>query len=183
VAAMFALNRTSDRERPPLQLWYTDTMTDGILSRFVRPDSIVAITTDAGSAVLALDTDEGTEHQRSIRSKLAAYRRPLSARPAWHLVVVVPGEFRAAWMLRSIWALGHGSSPVPISPTARLTPCSGHSPQDTPPVRSGRCSRRRGGCCPRPSAPVPGLNCSPPAAVRRRTAPSRREDRPSRATV
>jgi hypothetical protein len=70
-------------------------MTGGVLSRFVRPDSIV-VSTDAGSAVLALEIDEGTEHQRSIRSKLAAYRRPLSSRPTWHLFVVVPGQHRAA---------------------------------------------------------------------------------------
>jgi hypothetical protein len=98
--AICALNRTRDRERPPVQLWYTDSMTGDILSRFVRPDSIAVVTTEAGSAVLALEIDEGTEHMRTIRSKLAAYRRPLSLRPAWHVLVVVPGSPRADWMVR-----------------------------------------------------------------------------------
>ena len=106
--AICALNRTSDRERPPVQLWFTDTMTADILGRFVRPDSVAVVTTDAGSAVLALEIDEGTEHIRTIRSKLAAYRRPLSLRPSWHLLVVVPGPLRADWMVRQAVAVDLG---------------------------------------------------------------------------
>jgi hypothetical protein len=105
VRAICALNRTSDRERPPVQLWFTDTMTADVLGRFVRPDSIAVVTTDAGSAVLALEIDEGTEHIRTIRSKLAAYRRPLSLRPSWHLLVAVPGPLRADWMVRQAVAV------------------------------------------------------------------------------
>ena len=100
VDAVCALNRSRDREHPPVQLWLTDTMTADILGRFVRPDSIAVVTTDAGSAVLALEIDEGTEHRRTIRAKLAAYRRPLAIRPNWHLLVVVPRPIRAAWMVR-----------------------------------------------------------------------------------
>jgi hypothetical protein len=106
--AICALNRTEDRERPPVQLWFTDTMTGDILGRFVRPDSIVVVTMDAGSAVLALEIDEGTEHIRTIRSKLAAYRRPLSLRPSWHLLIVVPGPLRADWMVRQAVAVDLG---------------------------------------------------------------------------
>ena len=106
--AICALNRTSDRERPPVQLWYSDSMTADILGRFVRPDSVAVVTTDAGSAVLALEIDEGTEHMRAIRSKLAAYRRPLSARPSWHLLVVVPSALRADWMVRQAEEVGLG---------------------------------------------------------------------------
>ena len=100
VDAVCALNRSRDREHPPVQLWLTDTMTADVLGRFVRPDSIAVVTTDAGSAVLALEIDEGTEHRRTIRAKLAAYRRPLAIRPNWHLLVVVPRPIRAAWMVR-----------------------------------------------------------------------------------
>jgi hypothetical protein len=75
-------------------------MSANVLGQFVRPDSITVVTTEAGSAVLAIEMDEGTEHRRTIRAKLAAYRRPIAIRPNWHLLVVVPGPIRAAWMVR-----------------------------------------------------------------------------------
>jgi hypothetical protein len=78
------------------------------ISRFVRPDSIALVTTEAGSAVFALEIDEGTEHRRIIRAKLAAYRRTLAARPAWHLIVVVPNSIRADWMARQAESLDLG---------------------------------------------------------------------------
>jgi hypothetical protein len=106
--AICALNRADDREHAPVQLWFPDSMTGDVLSRFVRPDSIAVVTTDAGSAVLALEIDEGTEHMRMIRAKLAAYRLPLSRRPAWHLIVVVPGPLRAEWMVRQSVAVNLG---------------------------------------------------------------------------
>ena len=108
VDAVCALNRSRDREHPPVQLWLTDAMTADVLGRFVRPDSIAVVTTDAGSAVLALEIDEGTEHMRMIRAKLAAYRRPLARRPSWHLIVVVPGIPRAEWMVRQAVAVNLG---------------------------------------------------------------------------
>jgi hypothetical protein len=43
-----------------------DTMTADALGRFVRRDSIAAVTTDAGSAVLAFEIDEDTENRRTI---------------------------------------------------------------------------------------------------------------------
>jgi hypothetical protein len=52
--------------------------------------------------------DEGTEHRRTIRAKLAAYRRPLAIRPNWHLLVVVPRPIRAAWMMRVAASLDLG---------------------------------------------------------------------------
>ena len=96
-------------------------MTADILGRFVRPDSITVVTTEAGSAVLALEIDEGTEHRRTIRAKLAAYRRPISIRPNWHLLVVVPGRIRAAWLVRVARSLDLGprSWAVTLSDLAR----------------------------------------------------------------
>jgi hypothetical protein len=108
VDAVIALNRSDDREQSPVQLWLTDAMTSDALGRFVRPDSIVLVTTEAGSAVLALEIDEGTEHSRLIRAKLAAYRRPIATRPNWHLVVVVPTPARAVWMARQVESLDLG---------------------------------------------------------------------------
>jgi hypothetical protein len=108
VDAVCALNRSDDREHSPVQLWLTDAMTADALGRFVRPDSIVLVTTEAGSAVLALEIDEGTEHSRTIRAKLAAYRHPLATRPNWHLVVVVPTSIRANWMVRQAASLDLG---------------------------------------------------------------------------
>ena len=109
VDAVIALNRSDDREHSPVQLWLTDSMTSDVLGRFVRPDSIVLVTTEAGSVVLALEIDEGTEHSRTIRAKLAAYRHPLATRPNWHLVVVVPPQARAVWMARQVESLDLGS--------------------------------------------------------------------------
>jgi Replication-relaxation len=109
VSAVCALNRTIDREHPPVQLWLTDSMSANVLGQFVRPDSITVVTTEAESAVLALEIDEGTEHRRTIRAKLAAYRRPLAISPNWHLLVVVPGPIRAAWMVRVAGSLDLGS--------------------------------------------------------------------------
>lgn len=108
VEAICALSRNDDRENAPVQLWLTDAMTAGVLGRFVRPDSIAVVATDEGSAVLALEIDEGTEHARTIRAKLAAYRRPLAVRPTWHLLVVVPGAIREAWMIRQAASLDLG---------------------------------------------------------------------------
>ena len=108
VEAARALNRSSDHEHPPAQLWLADSMTGDVLGRFVRPDSIVVVTTEAGSAVLALEIDEATEHSRTIRAKFAAYRRPIGLRPNWHLVVVVPSLMRADWMVRQAASLDLG---------------------------------------------------------------------------
>jgi hypothetical protein len=108
VDAVCALNRSDDREHSPVQLWLTDVMTADILGRFVRPDSIVLVTTEAGSAVLALEIDEGTEHSRTIRAKLAAYRHPLASRLNWYLLVVVPSPIRAKWMVRQAASLDLG---------------------------------------------------------------------------
>jgi len=108
VDAVCALNRSNDRERPPVQLWLADSMTGDVLGRFVRPDSITVVTTDAGSAVLALEIDEATEHSRTIRAKLAAYRRPVALRPTWHVVIVVPSMTRASWMTRQAASLDLG---------------------------------------------------------------------------
>ena len=108
VDAVCNLNRSPDREHPPVQLWLADSMTGDILGRFVRPDSIVVVTTEAGSAVLALEIDEATEHARTIRAKLAAYRRPLGLRPNWHVVIVVPSLLRANWMVRQAASLDLG---------------------------------------------------------------------------
>jgi hypothetical protein len=108
VDAVCALNRSGDREHSPVQLWLTDVMTADILGRLVRPDSIVLVTTEAGSAVLALEIDEGTEHSRTIRAKLAAYRHPLASRLNWYLLLVVPSPIRAKWMVRQAASLDLG---------------------------------------------------------------------------
>ena len=154
VDAVRALNRSSDREHPPVQLWLADSMTGDVLGRFVRPDSIVVVTTGAGSAVLALEIDEATEHSRTIRAKFAAYRRPIGLRPNWHLVVVVPSVSAPTGRFgrRPHWTSARkpGLSPAPTSPETRSTRCSGHSPQVHRRARSARCSSRPRGCtCPR----------------------------------
>ena len=115
---------------------------------FVRPDSIAVVTTEAGSAVLALEIDEGTEHTRTIRAKLAAYRRPLAIRPNWHLIVVVPSVIRADWMVRQAASLDLGPQAwvVTRADLARDSLDTVLRPLDSEPhrrARSGRCSSRR----------------------------------------
>jgi hypothetical protein len=46
VSAVCALNRTSDREHPPLQLLLTDSMSANVLGQFVPPDSITVVATE-----------------------------------------------------------------------------------------------------------------------------------------
>jgi len=101
VDTICVLNRTGDRERPAVQLWLTQSMCGNMLTRFLRPDGIALVTTDAGSAVLALETDEGTTQRPGVRATLAIYGRRLSTRPNWQLLVVVPTQLRAEWMMRS----------------------------------------------------------------------------------
>jgi hypothetical protein len=139
VSTVCALNQTDDCEHPPVQLWYAASMTTNILSRFLRPDSIVLVTTEAGSVVLALEIDEGLTAMRGVRTKLAAYRRPLASRPNWHLLVVVQSQLRAEWMLRQIRAirLGERTSVVTLAALAKsgldapLQQVSGSQPSQT----------------------------------------------------
>jgi len=139
-------------------------MAGRILGRFVRPDSVVVVTTDAGSAVLALEIDEGTTHQRTVRARLAAYRPPLSMRPSWHLLVVVPGQIRADWMVRAAAPLDLGPRAWVVTRTdltdGALDAVLRPSPHETPRARCCPCSSRRSGCYLSPSAPARGSNSS-----------------------
>lgn len=83
-----------------LQLWLTEPMTAGLLPPDVRPDSIVVMQLDGGSAVLCLEIDEATEHAPTIRARLDAYERALASRDGWHGLWVVPTEERLAWLRR-----------------------------------------------------------------------------------
>jgi hypothetical protein len=83
-----------------VQVWLTEPMTDGVLPADVRPDSIVLLQVDSGSAVLSLEIDEATEHSPTIRSRIAAYERALAGRTGWHVLWVVPTEERLGWIRR-----------------------------------------------------------------------------------
>jgi hypothetical protein len=64
------------------------------------PDGIVVLATAAGSGVICLELDEATQHAAPIRAKLGAYRQALAGRSGWHVLFVVPGPARAAWLRR-----------------------------------------------------------------------------------
>lgn len=81
----------------PVQAWCTPIMSTRFVDE-VRPDALLALQLSTGSAVLALEIDEGTEHAPVIRDKLARYAEALRRRPGWHLVFVVGPEERAVWM-------------------------------------------------------------------------------------
>lgn len=97
VEAVCALVR---RAPGSVQLWLTEPMADGVLPPEVRPDSIVVLQLDDGSAVLCLEIDEATEHAPTIRARLAAYERALAGRPGWHVVWVVTTQERLGWLRR-----------------------------------------------------------------------------------
>jgi hypothetical protein len=83
-----------------VQVWLTEPMTDGVLPADVRPDSVLVLQIDSGSAALCLEIDEATEHSPTIRARLGAYERALAGRAGWHVVWVVPTEERLGWLRR-----------------------------------------------------------------------------------
>ena len=109
VDAICALNRTQ-RSRAPARAALADRHDErGVLGRFVRPDSIAVVTTDAGSAVLALEIDEATEHSRTIPRQARGLPTPARrCARSWHLIVVVPSSIRADWMVRQAASLDLG---------------------------------------------------------------------------
>ena len=139
------------------------------------------VTTDAGSAVLALEIDEGTEHRRTIRAKLAAYRRPLATvrTGIWWSWFQPP--IRAAWMVRVAASLDLGPRSWVVTRTdlepARRTPCFDHSTRGQSPrsIRSLLKPPRR--LSPAPVGSHAWLELLRPAVARQRTVPSRRRRR------
>ena len=83
-----------------VQVWLTEPMTDGVLPADVRPDSVVVLQVDSGSAALCLEIDESTEHSPTIRTRLGAYERAVAGRRGWHVLWVVPTEERLGWFRR-----------------------------------------------------------------------------------
>lgn len=97
VASICALVRVD----PDLvQAWLPESIASDAGVEPARPDSIVALQTNAGSGVFCLEIDEATEHEPQIRSKLPAYERVLASRPGWHVMFVVPTSDRLAWLQR-----------------------------------------------------------------------------------
>jgi len=66
----------------------------------VIPDALLALQLESGSAVLALEVDEGTEHAPVIKAKLARYAEALDSREGWHVMFVVGEPQRAGWIRR-----------------------------------------------------------------------------------
>lgn len=103
-----------------LQAWLTPLMTDDLFDGVVRPDGVLILQTETGSAVVCLETDEATEHAPEIRDKLTAYQRVLPERPGWHVLFVVPTRDRLTWLRRvAVWderrGIGHRSWAVTLA--------------------------------------------------------------------
>jgi len=81
----------------PLSAWCTPAMSARFIDEVV-PDALLALQLDSGSAVLALEVDEGTEHAPVIRDKLARYAQALDGWGGWHLLFVVGEPERARWL-------------------------------------------------------------------------------------
>jgi hypothetical protein len=92
------------RATPPsgeslVQLWYPECLAADLLPG-VYPDSVVALQTPSGSAVLCLEIDEGTEHGPQLRDKLARYSDALRGRSGWYVVFVAPSRERVDLLAR-----------------------------------------------------------------------------------
>jgi protein involved in plasmid replication-relaxation len=83
-----------------LQAWLTPLMTDDLFDGSLRPDAVLILQANAGSAVVCLEVDEATEHAPQIQGKLTAYERMLPHRPGWHLLFSVPTRDRLTWLRR-----------------------------------------------------------------------------------
>jgi DNA-binding MarR family transcriptional regulator len=83
-----------------VQAWLTPFMTDDLFDGSLRPDAVLVLQADAGSAVVALEVDEATEHAPQILAKLDAYARFLPRRSGWHVLFVVPNADRLDWLRR-----------------------------------------------------------------------------------
>ncbi len=100
VETVCALVRATPRDGLPLvQLWYPESNAADLLAG-VYPDSVVALQTSTGSAVLSLEIDEATEHGPQIRDKLARYGDALAVRPGWYVVFVAPSRERVDFLAR-----------------------------------------------------------------------------------
>ena len=82
-----------------VQVWYSEYMASDLLSG-VYPDSVVALQTPAGSAVLCLEVDEATEHGPQIRDKLARYSDAIAGCAGWQVVFVAPSRARIDFLAR-----------------------------------------------------------------------------------
>jgi hypothetical protein len=85
----------------PLTAWCTPAMSARFIDGVI-PDALLALQLETGSAVLALEVDEGTEHAPVIRAKLARYAETLEGRENWHLLFVVSEAERGRWIARLV---------------------------------------------------------------------------------
>jgi hypothetical protein len=88
-----------DSSGPLVQAWLTEPMATDLLRR-TYPDSVVGLQTPAGSGVLCLEIDEGTEHGPDIRDKLARYADGFWSRNGWHVVFVAGSRERVDFLAR-----------------------------------------------------------------------------------
>jgi Replication-relaxation len=97
--AVCALARPDPRapDGYPLAAWCTPAMSQRFIDGVI-PDALLALQLETGSAVLAFEVDEGTEHAPVIRAKLARYAEALEGRDGWHLLFVVGEAERARWI-------------------------------------------------------------------------------------
>lgn len=98
VASVCALLRS---EPDLVQAWLPESIASDAGLEPARPDSVVALQSVGGSAVLCLEIDEATEHAPQIRAKLAAYSRAIADRTGWQVLLVVPTADRLAWLRRT----------------------------------------------------------------------------------
>jgi len=101
----------------PLSAWCTPAMSARFIDDVV-PDGLLAVQLESGSAVLALEVDEGTEHAPVLRAKLARYAEALDGRDGWHLLFVVGEPERGRW-LRDLTRRSSGLSALGARSKAR----------------------------------------------------------------
>ncbi|TMD27871.1 MAG: hypothetical protein E6I94_09150 [Chloroflexi bacterium] len=98
VCALIRADR-GDFSGPLVHAWLTEPMATDLLPH-TYPDSVVALQAPAGSGVLCLEIDEGTEHGPDIRDKLARYAHGFQSRTGWHVVFVAGSRERVDFLAR-----------------------------------------------------------------------------------
>jgi hypothetical protein len=137
----------------PLAAWCTPAMSARFIDGII-PDALLALQLDSGSAVLALEVDEGTEHAPVLRAKLARYAEAFEGRDGWHLVFVVGEPERGRW-LRDLTRRSSGLSALAgrawattiealrrDALDAPLVPLTGGQPAEVVGIRTSRAERR-----------------------------------------
>ena len=100
VEVVTRLVAASSAGAPIVEGWLPESLARDLLPGDIRPDSLLVLRGPAGTGVVWLEVDEGTQHQAVIRGKLNAYRKCIDD-ARWQVLFVVMTAARLAWLRRT----------------------------------------------------------------------------------